>query len=168
MLREMANRKYCSLSKKVSTNVSPSPIHKFKPKKMTPIVTYPPKKNINSSFCCSLNSPLTNTKASTSKTTIAKDNLNTSLINNQTLPITTTNKIKMNKSYSKLQTPSSINNTTQSGRSPFKKTNQLTKSSSMKEMNLILNDITKTNKDVVVNYKKHTKSKSIDKNDYCK
>ena len=168
MLREMANRKYCSLSKKASSNVSPSPIHKFKPKKMTPIVTHPPKKNFNASFCISYNSPSLNTKASTSKTTTAKDSLNTSLINNQSLPITTTHKIKMNKSYSKLQTPSNINNSTQSGRSPFKKTNQLTKSSSTKDMYLMLNDITKPNKDIVVNYKKHKKSKSIDKNDYCK
>ena len=74
----------------------------------------------------------------------------------------------MNKSYSKLQTPSNINNSTQSGKSPFKKTNQLTKSSSTQDIYLMLNDITKTNKDIVVNYKKHKKSKSIDKNDYCK
>ena len=166
MLREMANRKYCSLSKQAPSNVSPSPIHRYKPKKMTPIVTQPPKKSFNSSFC-SYNSPLTNTKASTSKTTIVKDNSNTSIMN-QPLPISTTNQIKYNKSYSKLHTPSNISNSTQSGKTPLKKSNQLTKSSSMKDLKLILNDNTKTNKDKANNNTKHKKSKSIDKNDYCK
>lgn len=166
MLREMANRKYCSLSKQTSLNVSPSPIQKFKPKKMTPITTLPPKKSFNCSFG-GYNSPSLITKASTSKTTIAKDNSN-SLVNHQTLPTSTTNKVKYNKSYSKLQTPSSISNSTRSGKSPSKKTTQLTKSSSMKEMNLILSDISKPNKDILQNNKKHKKSKSIEKNDYCK